>query len=259
MKYWAERSAKAQTALTTKNIKEIEKQMGKYYNRAMEAVIADFVATYDKLMSTAATGKEVTVADLYKLDRYWELQNQLQRELDRLGNREMAVMISAFRKEFYDIYDVIPLPSSGAAYSSISKEMVEQMINQIWCADGKSWSNRIWMNTAKLRETLNEHLINCVLTGKRTSDLKKILQDDFDVGYRRADAIVRTEMAHIQTEAAKKRYEDYGIRQVEILADEDERRCPECGELHGKKYFVTDAIPVPAHTNCRCCVVPVID
>jgi SPP1 gp7 family putative phage head morphogenesis protein len=133
------------------------------------------------------------------------------------------------------------------------------MISQIWCADGKSWSNRVWTNLGRLKETLNEELINCVLTGKPTTELKKKLQHEFEVSYYRADAVVRTEMAHIQTEAAKKRYEDYGIEKVEILADEDERRCPECGKLHGKQFYITEAIPVPAHTNCRCCVVPVIE
>jgi SPP1 gp7 family putative phage head morphogenesis protein len=257
VKYWAERTAKAQSALTAKNIKQIEKQMGKYYNRAMETVIADFISVYDKIMHAHTTGKEITTADLYRLDRYWELQGQLQKQLELLGNKELELMAKNFRKEFFDIYAVISIPS-GESYSTISKEMVEQMINQIWCADGKSWSNRVWTNTARLKEKLNEQLINCVLTGKRTTELKKILQHEFEVGYYRADAIVRTEMAHIQTEAAKKRYEDYGIEQVEILADEDERRCPECGKLHGKRYYLHEAIPVPAHTNCRCCIVPVI-
>lgn len=257
MKYWAERNAKAQAKLTEKNIKEIEKQLGKYYNRAMETVINDFVATYEKITYSVDHKHPITTADLYKLDRYWELQGQLQIELQKLGNRKLAAMANRFQKEFFDIYAVISLPS-GTQYSTISKDTVAQMINQIWCADGKSWSNRVWTNTARLQEALNNELINCVLTGRRTRDLKKKLQHEFEVSYYRADAIVRTEMAHIQTEAARKRYEDYGIKQVEVFADEDERRCKECGKLHGTKYFVTDAIPIPAHTNCRCCVVPVI-
>ena len=80
------------------------------------------------------------------------------------------------------------------------------MINQIWCADGKSWSNRVWKNTDKLQQALNDNLIHCVLTGKKTTELKNILQNDFNVSYHRADSIVRTEMAHIQTQAAQKRY-----------------------------------------------------
>ena len=78
------------------------------------------------------------------------------------------------------------------------------------------------------------------------------------MSYRRADTVVRTEIAHIQTQAAQQRYKDYGIEEVEIWADEDERRCDVCGKLHRTKYKVGASIPIPAHPNCRCCIVPVI-
>lgn len=132
------------------------------------------------------------------------------------------------------------------------------MINQIWCADGKSWSSRIWTNTDKLQQALNDNLIECVVGGKKTTQLKEMLQKDFNVSYNRADSIVRTEMAHIQTQAAQQRYKDSGIQQVEIWADKDERRCDVCGKLHKTKYPVNGAIPLPAHPRCRCCIIPVI-
>lgn len=66
-------------------------------------------------------------------------------------------------------------------------------------------------------------------------------------------------MAHIQTQAAQQRYIDYGITEVEVLADEDERRCEVCGKLHGKRFKITETMPVPAHPRCRCCIVPVIN
>ena len=108
-------------------------------------------------------------------------------------------------------------------------------------------------------ETLNEELINCVATGKKPSELKRRLQERFNVSYHQADTIVRTETAHIQTEAAKKRYEDYGIQMVEVLADKDERRCEICGKLHQKRYPVGAQMPIPAHPNCRCCIIPVVE
>ena len=256
-KYWAERQAKAQAELTARNVKQTEKQLIKYYQKAMKSVIADFEATYVKLASYIGK-RDATPADLYQLDRYWELQGQLQAKLEALGNKELELLAKNFRAEYMGISSIASLPS-GKAFSTMSDEAVTQMINSIWCADGKTWSNRVWTNTERLRETLNDNLINCVLTGKRTTELKKILQADFDVAYYRADSIVRTEMAHIQTEAARKRYEDYGVEQVEILADEDERRCPECAKMHEKRFFITEAIPVPVHTNCRCCIVPVVD
>lgn len=66
-------------------------------------------------------------------------------------------------------------------------------------------------------------------------------------------------MAHIQTQAAQQRYIDYGITEVEVPEDEDERRCEVCGKLHGKRFKITETMPVPAHPRCRCCIVPVIE
>lgn len=110
-----------------------------------------------------------------------------------------------------------------------------------------------------LQTSLEEGLLECVVTGKKSSDLKKLLQERFNVSYNRADTLVRTEMAHIQTEAAKQRYSDYGIKQVEIWADPDERTCEVCGKLHKKKYPVGANIPIPAHPRCRCAIIPVIE
>ena len=133
------------------------------------------------------------------------------------------------------------------------------MIKQIWAADGKSWSERIWDNTADLAETLNEKLIECVVGGKKTSDLKKALMQRFGVSYNNADMLARTELAHIQTQAARQRYEDTGIEYVQVWADKDERRCDVCGKLHEKIYPVGATMPIPAHPRCRCTIVPVVD
>jgi len=79
------------------------------------------------------------------------------------------------------------------------------------------------------------------------------------VSFNRADALVRTEMAHIQTQAAQQRYKDYGIKQVEVFVDEDEKTCEVCAAEEGKRYNINDVMPVPFHPRCRCCMVPVID
>jgi SPP1 gp7 family putative phage head morphogenesis protein len=81
----------------------------------------------------------------------------------------------------------------------------------------------------------------------------------FNVSFSRADALARTELAHIQTQAARQRYEDTGIEYVEIWADKDERRCEVCGKLHKKRYPVGATMPIPAHPRCRCCIVPVVE
>lgn len=258
MSYWQDRMASSQTKLTNKSIKQIEKQMKKYYGTAMKKTIADFEATYNKVLAATAEGRQPTPADLYKLDAYWQMQAQMRQELQKLGDKQIAALSKAFELNFFEIYYSIGIPGMEA-FNTISVEMVQQLINHIWVADGKSWSQRIWENNELLAATLNEELVNCVVAGKKTTELKNMLQERFNVGYGRADALVRTELAHIQTQAAQQRYTDYGIQEMEIWADEDERRCEVCGKLHQKRYPIGSVPPVPAHPRCRCCIIPVIE
>lgn len=257
MAYWQDRAADAQTKLTEKTQKEIEKQLRKYYGNAAKQVVADFEATYNKILLQQAAEQEITPALLYRLDSYWQLQSQLREQLNLLGEKQIALFTKQFEINFFDIYYSIAIPGERA-FSTIDTIGARQLINAIWCADGKTFSQRIWGNTERLLETLNEELIHCVATGKPTSQLKKVLMERFNVSYNSADTIARTELAHIQTEAAKRRYEDYGIQEVEIWADKDERRCEVCGKLHQKRYPMGAALPIPAHPRCRCCILPVI-
>lgn len=259
MAYWADRMARAQATMFNKNRKEIDKMMRKYYQKLAEQVISDFEATYDKLLSTIDNPDRIAItpADLYRLDKYWNMQSQLDKRLTRLGRKQIASLTKGFRSQFYDVYNALDIKGLKA-FSTIDDNAVMQVINSIWCADGKSWSQRIWENVGLLKETLNEGLIHCVVTGKKSSDLKKILQERFGVGYHRADALVRTELAHIQTQAAQQRYKDYGIAEMEVLVDPDERTCPVCSKLDGKRYSINDKPPVPVHPRCRCCMIPVV-
>ena len=256
--YWAERTANAQAKLTNKNIKQIEKQLRKYYGAAMKRTINDFEGTYNKLLARQEEGKPLTPADLYKLDKYWTMQGQLRKELQKLGDRQVSALSKIFEIQFFDIYYSIAIPSKKA-FTTIDRQGAMQLLNAIWCADGLNFSQRVWNNTNKLIETLNEELLHCVIVGKKTSDLKRLLQDRFSVSYSTADRIARTEISHIQNVAAKQRYEDYGIREFQVWADKDERRCDVCGKLHKKKFNVNEASPVPVHPNCRCSIIPVVE
>ena len=258
MDYWIKRNLKAQENLTSKNEKEVRKQLTKYYQKSTESIIGQFEKTYEKIILSKAEGKEPTPADLYKLDTYWKMQGQLRQELRKLGEKQIATMTKMFELQYFDIYYAIAIPGEEM-FSQIDTALVTQMINQIWCADGKSWSQRIWENTDLLQEALNENLIACVATGKKTSELKKLLQEQFNVSYNRADALVRTEMAHIMTQAAQKRYEDYGMTEIEVWASKDERRCEHCGKLHKKRFPIGAKMPIPAHPRCRCTVIPVVE
>jgi SPP1 gp7 family putative phage head morphogenesis protein len=256
--YWQDREASAMAKITERSVKDTEKLLAKSYANSAKKVVKEFEDTYIKLLETIADGKDATPADLYKLDKYWQMNSRLNFELRKLGEAQERLISKQFLTEFAEIYESISF-NSIKAFTTIDREGMVRAINSIWCADGLTWSQRVWNNISNLTETLNDELVHCVTTGKKTSELKKILQERFDVSYSQADTIVRTEMAHIQTSAAQQRYQDYGIKEVQVWADEDERRCDVCGKLHKKKYPIGGQMPIPAHPRCRCSIIPVVE
>lgn len=258
MAYWQDRMHASQNAVSAKTQKEIDKHVRKYYQQISKQVIADYESLFNEIVAKQAAGEAISPATLYAMDKYWAMNAQLTKRLSKMGSKLQAIMTKLFQIAYWRSYNSIKIEGLKA-FTTLDDAAVQQIINSVWCADGKSWSQRIWNNTALLQQTLDEQLIHCVVAGKKTTQLKELLQDRFNVSYGRADALVRTEIAHIQTEAAKQRYTDYGIQQVEIWADKDERRCDVCGKLHKKKYPVGAQVPIPAHTNCRCCIVPVVE
>ena len=242
MNYWAKRQAKIQEALANKSEKKIKQQLAKYYGASAKRVIENFERVYNKLLAQQADGKELTPALLYKLDSYWAMQGQLRQELQKLGEKQIALLTKEFEIMFFDVYYSIA-PEGMQAFNTIDAAAAQQMINAIWCADGKDFSQRIWGNTERLIESLNEQLILTVSTGKKTTDLKHKLQERFVVSYSRANTLVRTELAHVQTMAAKQRYEDYGLKYYEILGNDDDscgNHSPDCHEMDGEKFLYSE-------------------
>lgn len=258
MGYWANRFAKAQDAISAKNLKQIETQMKKYYATTAKRVIQDFEDTYNKILAQKEEGKEVTPADLYKLDKYWNMQAQLRQEMEKLGEKQVSLLTRIFETNYFEVYYSLEIDGLKA-FTTINRPAVRQMINSIWVADGKTFSQRVWGNTSRLLETLNEELINCVAAGRKTSQLKNSLMERFNISYRRADTLARTELCHIQTQAAKQRYQDYGIQEVEVLVDPDKKTCEKCKELQGKRFPTNATPPLPVHPNERCALVPVVE
>ena len=270
--YWKDRMLEAQKKWTDKDIDAINKMLRHYFIVARDSIVKEFEAVYDKVLAQAEDGKPITPADLYKLDKYYQMNTQLEVVLKSLGDKTIEVLANKFTQEYKHIYSALAIDKDGKAvkvsisdkaFSTIASESAKQVASQVWCADGKTWSQRIWGNIEDLKQTLNDGLIECVVTGKKTSELKKTLMERFNVTYNRAETLVRTEMAHVETQAALDRYKEHGRERIRIIVDEDERTCKQCAEWDDKIVEIANAhvgqnCP-PFHPRCRCTIAAVVE
>ena len=166
--YWQRRIESATNSLFNKSQSQIDKQLRKYYKSIAQQAISDYEAVYNKILAQQAAGKQITPADLYKLDTYWEKQAQLRQQLQKLGEKEISLLTKNFESTYFDTYHSISLKGMNI-FNKLDNNIVNQVLNSVWCADGKTWSQRIWHNMSLLQETLDEGLIQCVAGGKSSS------------------------------------------------------------------------------------------
>ena len=101
--YWAERQARHLNKLTDRKINEVNYQEAVYFKKAQQSIIKEFEATYDKLLANAVDGKPATPADLYNLSRYYEMEHAIQKELEKLGDKQTAYLSKQFENHYKEI------------------------------------------------------------------------------------------------------------------------------------------------------------
>lgn len=249
--YWQDR----QDQLYWLSVDETEAILGRQYQKILKRVAARFKALLDE-----AKAEGYTVSDLYKLNTYYKLQNDLQTELQNLGIFENNLCTEAFSKIYEDNYNIVQ--DQLGLQGKINPTLVKQAVNATWCPDGKNWSSRVWSNKAALAEKLQSEFIDAVATGRSSREVAETLAKDFSVGYSEASRLCRTEMNFIQNQSTYDKYREAGIRKYKILSEHNHRTCDICAKAD-KTYLISQASVgstwPPLHPNCRCTVVAVLD
>lgn len=250
-----------QDELLRQGDQNISKELIAQYRRAFEATKADLSDLWDKLVAESEDGK-VRPNDLYRMNRYYAVQTNIYKRLQALGAAENLIMSKGLMRQYRNVFQALDqfLPKSPILEQEYAAQKV---IDAVWCADGKHWSNRIWGNKDKLRARLEDGLMDCVSRGVSKDEMVKTLMHDFSVGFNDADRIARTELTFVQNQACRQRYEDAGYDRYKFLAEIDGRTSDICKNLNGKIFYFKDAqVGVnypPCHPNCRSTVIPVID
>lgn len=256
MAYWNNRMAMARDELLVLGTKEVDKKLIKEYKRAWDNIELKITRLYDKIM---VDGKP-SMAELYRFNRYYELMAQINSVLTKLGKKEEMV-IGTKLTELYLTTGKQTASQIGISFSLINKEAVKNIINEVWCADGKSWSDRIWADKGKLQDELMSALMDCIIQGKSRDKVVAELAQRMGVSKSNANRLVRTELNHIQTRSAIDRYKEAGFEEYEILATLDKRTSEICRNQDGKKYKILQYNPgvtaPPFHPNCRTTIIPV--
>lgn len=100
-----------------------------------------------------------------------------------------------------------------------------------------------------------------VETDRRRGAVGSVERRGYRANFNRVQTLTRTMVNQVSNEGALAAYRANGdiIIGYEWLAALDERTCPICQRLNGKFFTRDDGYKPPAHPNCRCTIIPVLN
>jgi SPP1 gp7 family putative phage head morphogenesis protein len=138
-----------------------------------------------------------------------------------------------------------------------SDRQLERMFNSVLTAqfEGATFSDRIWLNQAELRDGINRTLERTIIRGENprvaARELRELVRDEFGKKKYAADRIAITESARVQSAVMEQAFKDAGIDQYIWITEPD--GCPDCQELDAKVFDIGKGpMPPEPHPNCRC-------
>lgn len=188
---------------------------------------------------------------------------QIQKILDRdyiFKHKEVKKLLKAGVKNSFTqtAYTIENLNGFHTSFSMISQKDIEDVINLPW--SGKNYSNRLWANRTKLKDKVQEQIVQATIQGKDLRQCIKNVSETMEATREVTKRLINTEHAYACSQGDLKMYDEFGIDKYEYVATLDSKTSNICRGLDGKVYKRSEAIPgvnfPPTHPHCRSTTVP---
>lgn len=163
-------------------------------------------------------------------------------------------LIDTYEQSYYrSIYDQQRRTETGFDFTKLTDRDVQAAIATNWA--GSNYSKRIWKNTKKLAESLEEVITQGLMTGQSIRDMELALEARVVSERYKINRIIRTEVNHCCNQGTLMSYKAAGTLRYIYLATLDMRTSSICRSLDKEVFFVSKAkvgvnFP-PMHPNCR--------
>lgn len=250
IEYWLKR-AEIKDRKYIKDVKALENKLKQEYVKAKKEIQKEINAYY-----LSANDSELSE---YEKNRLESVVTAIDRELDRLFQKEEDLLTEAFIKKYiYTSKDVAR--ELGVSFTEIPTLFVKEVISQNW--SGLTFSERIWDgHRRKLASDIKESLKAGLIRGDSIRDISRVIQKKWNTSLNNASRLVRTEMNWVMNQAHINNYKEHGVTHYQFLAFIDHRTSDVCKARDGEVISIDQAkagynLP-PLHPNCRSAIIPI--
>ena len=241
-RYWLERLRKDRE-LAERAAKEVEDEVRRAYRSQYLQVARKLDALYAEANRTGTLSR----TKLWNYRRWRELEAQLVQYCEAGHVIQRDAITKALDRVFEDVIgtgvEVFQRDKYILAYTP------RAVIDTAW--SGEHYSERIWRNQQALAERIRAEAQSIMMGDKSPSEVKRMLQKDFEVAWNNASRLVDTELSYVVNRANAENYQRLGVQKVTIV-NLDVNTCEKCKAIEGEVFALDDAPVLPIHPRCHC-------
>lgn len=257
-------STQKQTVQDIQHLYHIYYAENKWDTAALNAIApsGDLVKFYNQLR---AAGLEKRLPERFngRLSRLELLNAQLWMESKKVAQKQNEVETQAHSATIKDsyyraIYDSAKKLGATEAFSTLDDKAVNKILKTKFA--GANYSERIWKNTDKLADSLQEVIGKAVALGQSPEVTARMIRERFGVSQYAAMRLVRTETSYFENLATVESYKEMGIEKFQFIATLDMRTSDICRSMDKRIFSMKSAkvgenVP-PLHPWCRSTITP---
>lgn len=192
---------------------------------------------------------------IYKLDRLQGLQYSVfmtEAEIAGYTNEQIEAYLKRLSQQGLN-YGMETL-GFGKNFYSINDDIVRQFVDEPWC-NGENFSTRIWNDTNRLAQYLNQDIAQGFARGDSYDKLVRNLRQRFrNVNRKNAYRLVFTEGTYVMAESSMQPFiQDFDKYHTSPVLDG--KTCSICRGMRRETFLMSERQPgvnfPPLHPNCR--------
>lgn len=210
----------------------------------------DFAAKYPQYANLMPVRESI-----YKLDRLQGLQYSVfmtEAEIAGYTNEQIEEYLRRLSQQGLN-YGMETL-GFGKNFYSINDDIVRQFVDVPWC-NGENFSTRIWNDTNRLAQYLNQDIAQGFARGDSYDKLVRNLRQRFrNVNRKNAYRLVFTEGTYVMAESSMQPFiQDFDKYHTSPVLDG--KTCSICRNMRHQVFLISERQPgvnfPPLHPNCR--------
>ncbi len=248
MTYWQRRLQNPLHKAYNEN-EQATRQWLSVYQQASKDIKAEIFDTYQKMNI-----EKPLISDFYRYNNLQKIEKQINDSILQLGTKE-----ADFTKQALQHATLVGSQAAADVLNTnvLNKSAIDELIKRPW--HDANFSDRIWKNKAQLINSLKSELTNGIIQGKSIYEVANTIDGRLDVGRGQTQRLVRTEYMHALNQGQIESYRAKGYTKLKWIATMDDKTSKICRKLNRKEFDIENLPDIPAHPNCRCTMVPVID